>query len=160
MKPLDELKEEIEIELELMTEIINELLSLKKDISTREPTLREKTAAAAFLAQWYNGIENVLKRIYQYYNVPIPRGNDWHREIVKAISEPPQKGLPLLIDKELFAKLTPFRKFRHVVYHGYGFQLEWDRMLPGIEQVSMVFLMFKERVANLIASLKKLKEND
>lgn len=151
---IDDLKEEINIELELMDEIIDELHSLKKDIQDREPTVREKTAAAAFLAQWYNGVENILKRIYRYYNVPIPCGNNWHVEIVKGVSEPPQKGLPLLIDHELSIDLAPFRKFRHIVYHGYGFQLEWDRMLPGIEQISMVFLKFKKRVEGLIATLE------
>jgi len=149
---IDDLKEEVSIEFELMDGIINELLSLKKEISGREPTVREKTAAAAFLAQWYGGVENVLKRFYRYYNIAIPVSDNWHTEIVKGISDPPLKGLPLLIDNTLFDALAPFRKFRHVVYHGYGFQLEWDRMLPGIEQISTVFLMFKERVERLIAT--------
>jgi len=149
---IDDLKEEVSIEFELMDGIINELLSLKKEISGREPTVREKTAAAAFLAQWYGGVENVLKRFYRYYNIAIPVSDNWHTEIVKGISDPPLKGLPLLIDNTIFDALAPFRKFRHVVYHGYGFQLEWDRMLPGIEQISTVFLMFKERVERLIAT--------
>jgi hypothetical protein len=59
------LKEEIGIELELMDKVVNELLSLKEDLSGREPTIREKTATAAFLAQWYHGVENIIKRIYR-----------------------------------------------------------------------------------------------
>lgn len=151
---LDDLKEEISIELELMDGTIKELLSLKEEISGRKPTVREKTAAAAFLAQWYNGVENILKRIYRYYNITIPVGDNWHTELVKGVSEPPREDLPLLIDYELFTDLAPFRKFRHVVYHGYGFQLEWDRMLPGIERVSTIFLRFKKRVEKLIAVLE------
>ncbi|MBU0701594.1 hypothetical protein KKE26_09960 [bacterium] len=147
---LNDLKEEVGIEFELMDETINELLSLKKEISGREPTVREKTAAAAFLAQWYGGVENILKRFYRYHNIALPVGDNWHTEIVKGISDPPLKGLPLLIDNTLFIALAPFRKFRHVVYHGYGFQLEWARMLPGIEQISTIFLMFKERVERLM----------
>ncbi|MDI6793136.1 MAG: hypothetical protein QME81_09755 [bacterium] len=115
---LDDLKEEISIELELMNGTIKESLSLKKDISGRKPTVREKTAASAFLAQWYNGIENILKRIYRYYNIPMPVGDNWHAELVKGVSDPPREGLPLLVDHELFTDLAPFRKFRHVVYHG------------------------------------------
>jgi hypothetical protein len=39
------------------------------------PTVREQTAAAAFLAQFYNGIENILKRISIFYEVPLPTGD-------------------------------------------------------------------------------------
>lgn len=43
----DELKEEINIELELIETVLGELSLLKKDLADREPTVREKTAAAA-----------------------------------------------------------------------------------------------------------------
>jgi hypothetical protein len=152
---LEDLKEEISIELELMDETVNELLSLKEDLSGRKPTVREKTAAAGFLAQWYNGVENIIKRIYRYCNVPIPAGDNWHIEIIKGVSELPYKGLPLLIDKELYTDLASFRKFRHIVHHGYGFQLEWDRMLPGIEQIQVVFMKFKKRIEEFMTTCKK-----
>ncbi len=56
----DELREEINIEIELIEGILREISSLCKDIADREPTTREKTAAAAFLAQFYGGVENIL----------------------------------------------------------------------------------------------------
>jgi len=73
VKP-DELGEEITIELESLEATIAELLALQRDVVHREPTVRETTAAAAFLAQFYNGIENILKRISRYHNVPLPTG--------------------------------------------------------------------------------------
>ena len=60
MKPA-ELREEIAVELEALEAIVNELLVLQEDVAEREPTVREKTAAVAFLAQFYNG--KVLSRI-------------------------------------------------------------------------------------------------
>ena len=62
-----ELQEEISIELEAMQIVVTELAALQNDTINREPTLREKTAAAAFLAQFYNGVENILKRICLYH---------------------------------------------------------------------------------------------
>jgi hypothetical protein len=56
MKPA-ELREEIALELEAIEATINELFALQEDVAEREPTVREKTAAAAFLAQFYNGVE-------------------------------------------------------------------------------------------------------
>ncbi len=60
---LAELQEEVAVELEAIEAIVDELLALQEDIADREPTVREKTAAAAFLGQFYNWVENTLKRI-------------------------------------------------------------------------------------------------
>ena len=58
-----ELREDVGVELEALEAIVQELLSLQADVADREPTVREQTAAAAFLAQFYTGVENILKRI-------------------------------------------------------------------------------------------------
>ncbi len=50
---LADLREEISVELEAMEITVNELLALQQDVADREPTIRENTAAAAFLAQFY-----------------------------------------------------------------------------------------------------------
>ena len=63
---VDELREEIGIELESIGNTVRELASLRTDLGTREPTIREKTAAAAFMAQFYGGVENILKRICRF----------------------------------------------------------------------------------------------
>ncbi len=56
------------------------------------------------------------------------------------------KPLPMLFDKDLALNMAAFRKFRHVVYHGYGLQLDWNRMKEGIESVENVYLRFKARL--------------
>jgi len=70
-----ELEEEISIELDLIESTVQGLLSLKRDLADREPSVREKTAAAAFMAQFYNGIENILIRITRFKSVPLPKGD-------------------------------------------------------------------------------------
>ena len=77
MKPTD-LREKIDVDLEAMDITVKELLALQQDLADQEPTIREKTAAAAFLAQFYHGLENILKRISRYYDVPLPAGETWH----------------------------------------------------------------------------------
>ena len=71
----EELEEEVAFELEAIESTVTELLSLQGDVADREPTVREKTAAAAFLAQFYNGVENILKRLSRYHNIAITSGN-------------------------------------------------------------------------------------
>jgi hypothetical protein len=50
---VQELREEISIELEYLETVVHELDELRCDLGDRQPTVREKTAAGAFLAQFY-----------------------------------------------------------------------------------------------------------
>jgi hypothetical protein len=94
MKP-QELREEVSIELEALEATVYELGALHHDVAGREPTTREKTAAAAFLAQFYSGIENILKRISHYHGIPLPRGETWHVDLFQRFTAPPYGGLPV-----------------------------------------------------------------
>lgn len=85
---LEDLREEISIELESMEKVVNEAILLLNDLSGSKPTIREKTAAAAFLAQFYGGIENILKRIHRYHGISIPTGDSWHTDIFKRFCNP------------------------------------------------------------------------
>lgn len=149
----EELKAEIEIEFDALRQVVNELESLRTDVVGREPTVREKTAAAAFLAQFYSGIENILKRLSRFHRVKLPAGENWHLDLFKRFCPPGQPPLPMLFDEALARQLGPFRRFRHVVHHGYGFQIEWDRMRDGLHQATAILAVFRDRVADFLKSL-------
>jgi hypothetical protein len=149
----EELKAEIAIEFDALQQVAHELESLRRDVAGREPTVREKTAAAAFLAQFYSGVENIFKRLSRFHGVALPAGENWHLDLFKRFCAPGQPPLPTLFDEPLARQLGPFRRFRHVVHHGYGFQIEWDRMREGVEQVSSILAAFRERVADHLSSL-------
>jgi hypothetical protein len=87
-----ELGEEIGVELEALEAAASELLALRQDIAHREPTVREKNAAAAFLAQFYTGIDNILKRISRYHGVPLPSGETWHVDLFERFCPPAHKS--------------------------------------------------------------------
>lgn len=150
----EDLKKEIDIELELIESIVQEIISLRNDLSQREPITREKTATAAFMAQFYNGSENILKRISYFYAIPLPTGDTWHIELFKNFCFPSHKSLPVLFDQTLNLKIAPYRKFRYVVFHGYGTQLEWHRMKEGIENLEDTYRLFKYNLLNYIDALR------
>ena len=106
----DELKEEVSGELEHMALIVQELVALDSDVSARNPSLREKVAAAGFLSQFYNGIENILKRISKYERVPLPEGESWHVELFEHFSagahDTGNRALPMLFDQVLARELA------------------------------------------------------
>lgn len=150
-----DLREEVSIELEFVEKTVQEAVLLLADLSGKTPTIREKTAAAAFIAQFYGGIENIIKRIHRYHGVSMPTGDSWHVEIFKRFCKPSYEPFTVLFDESLASDLLPFRKFRHVVYHGYGFQLDWDRMEEGLEKVEGVYKRF---VASISSYLDRLEE--
>ena len=142
--------EEIRIELKSLRIIVDELHSLSEEHTDSEPSLREKTAAGSFLAQFYNGVENILKRISRLRDVELPTGGMSHVELFKKFCEPPFKNLPLVFDGKLEDEFGNYRRFRHIVYHGYGFQLKWEMMKFGVEQIGTVFEQFSKRVSEFI----------
>ena len=149
-----QLREEIQIELDNMELVVRELGTLRLDVEGREPTVRERTAASGFLVQFYNGVENILKRISRYHSVLLPVGENWHVDLFKRFCLPMTAPLPALFDEELAAGLAPFRKFRQVVYRGYGFQFDWARMTEGLNQVERLFAHFKARLEEYLRNLE------
>ena len=145
-----ELREDVGVELEALEAIVQELLSLQADVVNRDPTVREQTAAAAFLAQFYNGVENILKRISVYHNVPLPTGETWHVDLFRRFCAPSYPPLPVLFDASLEAVLAPYRRFRHVALHSYGFQLEWSRMVEGVAAVDNVFAQITAKLTEYL----------
>jgi len=152
MNPI-ELSEEIAFELESMQITVDELVSLHQDMVHKEPTLRDKTAAAAFLSQFYNGLENILKRIYRYYGISLPTGETWHLDLFQSFCSPTHSDLPQLFDQDLASALAPYRRFRHVAFHSYGFQLDWSRMVTGVENVKSVFEQIKSNISAYLRSI-------
>ena len=119
-----ELREAVALELEALEGTVHELVALYTDVAASEPTVLEKTAAAAFLSQFYTGIENILKRISRYHDVPLPSGDTWHVDLFRRFCAPSFPPLPALFDASLATALAPYRRFRHVALHSYGSQLE------------------------------------
>jgi hypothetical protein len=153
VKPI-ELREEIAVELDAMEMTVDELMALQRDIAKREPTTREKSAAAAFLAQFYNGLENIFKRLYRYHGIELPTGETWHVELFQSFCSPGHSDLPQLLDEDLAAALAPYRRFRHVAFHSYGFQLDWSRMADGVANVENIFKKIKSSLSKYLRSVE------
>lgn len=108
--------------------------------------MREKAAAATFLAQFYTGVENIFKRTNHFYSIPLPSGDSWHVDLFKRFCVPPFTPLPALLDEPLATAMASFRKFRHVVYH--GTVLNWTGTACGKawKALKMYFCDLKQRL--------------
>lgn len=80
-------------------------------------------------------------------------GENWHLDLLQALLPAGQPPLPALFDEDLERQLGPFRRFRHVVHHGYGFQIDWERMREGLIEVCAILAAFRSRVAAHVEAL-------
>jgi hypothetical protein len=143
-----ELRSDVAGELDQMQTVVRELIALQRDVAGRSPTLREKVAAAGFLSQFYNGVENILKRITIYHGQALPEGERWHVALFERFCDaaPSAHGLPVLFDDDLAVEMARFRGFRHVMRSSYGMELQWSLMAEGIDRVQAVFARFEQAV--------------
>lgn len=149
-----ELREQVALELDRMEEVVGELQKLVRDVDRREPTVRERTAGGAFLADFYMGVENIFKRISRYHGVDLPRSDRWHVELFQRFGPTSHESLPALLTDKLADELRPYRQFRHVVHHGYGFELDWNRMEEGIQRAPEVYGSFRRQVQAYLDDLQ------
>ena len=118
-------------------EYITVALSNLKDVMAKNnKSIVELAAAATFLHNIYNGIENILKQILNAKKVEIPQSRTWHKELLDiSVSE---GVIPQGLCDELYEYLT----FRHFFVHSYGFMLEEPHLQTLSENIPNVWSQF------------------
>lgn len=141
-----QLAEDIRGEFGQMEIVVEELEAIAGDVGDGPVTLRDRAAASAFLASLYMGVENVLKRIARFHGVELPHGERWHVELFERFCAPEAGSLPVLFEGDLIRKMDAYRRFRHVMHHGYERDLDYEKMRPGIEGAAGALEAFREEV--------------
>lgn len=149
--------QEVALEIENLTLLIQELQKIIDAQELNEPDIVLKTATSSFMAQYYTGIENILKRISKYFSIPLPKSDSWHFELFSFFCNPPHSHLPILFTDDIKNEINELRKFRHRFHHGYSFTLEWDELLIGAKTVIDTFKPFSQNVNSFLQ--KNIKIN-
>jgi hypothetical protein len=135
----EQIKREFKIEFEMMNLIVNEVEKLINDIDDNEPTNVQKAAIGAFAAQFFNGIENLFKRIFKYYQLDLPKGENWHIELINSFSNNSNIILPIKLSQDLISEIHNYRRFRHYFIHGYTFTLNWSIVKDSLKNIRIIY---------------------
>ncbi len=135
------LYEKVEAELENIEQIIAELKQTK---NLAELSTIELAGIGAFIHNFYNGIENILKQILISKCGQLPDGASWHSELLKVAAK---KGI---ISIQTAKKLKDYLAFRHFFSHAYSFDLDKDLMMPLVKKADLVYKDFLKEISNFL----------
>ncbi len=106
-----------------------------------------------FVSEFYNGIENILKRICKFNNIPLPYGEDSHIKLFNLYVTSANTTLPIIFIPEIANEFKQIRKFRHFIIHGYSFKLEWSYVKDSVAKIDSIYQIVKHNIFFYLNSL-------
>ena len=150
MKPeYERLKKDIVFEESQIDVVIEKIEKLKKE----EITEVHAAALATYLMNFYNGIENIMKRCAKEYYKKMPREDDWHKKLLQLSSSHGNGGKITIFSTDAVDRLYSYLIFRHFFIHGYGFKLDWEKMRSLVENAGKLWTEIKKQLAEFMDSI-------
>ena len=149
-----ELQEEVELELAMIREHLGMFAPLLDAVRGRAPDAIETAALGAMLHSFYNGVENIFKRIAIHCDGGPPRGEGSHAELLDRMTRP-GANRPIAVSGSLAAELHGYLRFRHKFRYAYSVQLRWTDMTDLVAGCSGVLDRLE---AEMTAFLKVMSE--
>jgi predicted metal-dependent hydrolase len=132
------------LRIEAEYEAIENTLSAQSNHPLSTLSQLELAGVAALLHNFYNGIENIVKQVFQEKSLLIPQGESWHRDLLLAAAEKD------VISDLLLNNLKQYLAFRHYFSHAYALELFPERMEPLVKDAVAVFNRFKQQIDKII----------
>lgn len=141
-----ELKEDVTDEEKAIDETLERLLDARNEFDAKKRNYLVEPAMGTYLMNFYNGIENIIKRIVKSCYLTFPKGANWHKELLNLSSNPPSEKIALF-NANIEERLHAYRNFRHRFVSGYGFQLKGEKMLELIDNARPLWIEIKKAIS-------------
>ncbi len=144
---------QIRVEIEMIDILLNRHPDLLEKCRTTTPSQIETDALATLVHSFYNGIENIFKRVAIHLDGGPPHGEDSHKRLLESMTLS-NIHRNAVISKSLYDILKDYMDFRHFFRHAYIFSLEWNRLSPHVARLNETFNQLKTELEQFIASIK------
>lgn len=152
------LQSEINQEISSLEALLRELKTLKPRLAQKEISNLDLRAAGSILHDFYNGVENIFRRVAQELNGGLPAGEDWHKQLLTDMSLDVKGVRPPLVSEDLKLKLQKYLGFRHIFRNVYGFHLEQEQIKVMVKEFSRILSWLKREIAAFQKYLDKLSQ--
>lgn len=160
VSPSTLLFEALQVEIEKLQQIRQEAGDNYRDFAHANPqALRDLRGIAGNLADIYQGAENAFQRIARVTQEGLPAGAQWHRQLLDQMSQEASTIRPAVIQLETKTALEPYRSFRHLVRHLYGFDLDWAEIKPLVEDAEKTLDLLITDLEAFCAFLKQVSNS-
>jgi uncharacterized protein YutE (UPF0331/DUF86 family) len=140
------------VEFEFLDRLIESHRSLLARPEETTPSQVEISAVGAMLHSFYNGVENILKRIASEVDGSVPSGEAWHQDLLELSARSTDRR-PAVITEETREVLREYLQFRHFFRNAYIFQLDWQRMAGLVSALQATLERFRAEVMAFLAQL-------
>ncbi|MBA7670261.1 hypothetical protein ES703_78406 [subsurface metagenome] len=147
------LKKEIEIESRNLERLVKEMREVTNRFADK-PDFIETRAAGSILHDFYSGVEKIFERISVHIDGGLPKGEDWHTELLLQMARSVEGIRDAVISTDLLEKFKEYLRFRHLFRHIYGFELKWERFKDLSLSLFTILSEFKDNLKELMDCLK------
>ncbi len=113
---------------------------------------------ATDLVDIYMGIERIFERIGRDVDRHVPRGSQWHKNLLAQMAEKrPER--PPVIPENTRRELEELLKFRHKVTNIYGKELRYEMTIPHAKSIGELFERVSEDMNRFTDSLVRREED-
>lgn len=128
----------INFEINQINTLLDSYQTLFSKVEESSPDLVELAAFASILHSFYNGIENIFQIIIKKIDLEIVDDAQWHKEILRKMSEPNKKRDSVISISTLLL-LSRYLSFRHFYRHSYSFYLNWIELEPLVKSLNKIW---------------------
>lgn len=136
---------------------------LEKEIQRAQAKIDEIPACADLfyeslalkLQSFYTGCEKIFSLIATELNGGLPKGADWHRQLLDRMKKEQQER-KAVVTPQTAEKLKDFLSFRHVVRNIYGFELNVEKLDELLAKYPATWASFERDIAAFVNWLKDL----
>ncbi len=147
----DKVRRQVAFERQHLRRLLGTYDVLVRKCDTSPPDDFELSALAAMLHAFYNGIENIFKRIAEGLDGGLPATQFWHRSLLDTMSKP-GTARPAVISPAMVDRLDAYLDFRHFFRHSYTFSLRWERMKDLVRECELTMEMLENELDRFFAS--------